>query len=81
MSVYDDIAARIADDRARAKERSNDETLEGARAEIIDEILLAAEHWQLKAEDWGPEEAYVHNRNRVCQQILEVLHEHLWKRA
>ncbi|MET8798409.1 hypothetical protein ABZV91_18505 [Nocardia sp. NPDC004568] len=54
------------------------DTLEGARAEIVGDILKLAERWQSKAEEYGPEDTVVGLRELVCQQVLDVLHEHLW---
>lgn len=73
MSVYEDIQARIAADQAHDDKFPCDETLEGARADIIGEILKIAERWQLKAQEWPPEERYVHFRAIVCEQVLDAL--------
>ncbi|NEW42744.1 hypothetical protein GV794_02055 [Nocardia cyriacigeorgica] len=78
MSVFDDIRARIAADKARDASFIDADTLEGARADIVGEILKIAEHWADKAESWGPEEAYTGLRYVVCHDILEILNEHLW---
>ncbi|MBF6422939.1 hypothetical protein IU436_30700 [Nocardia farcinica] len=78
MTVYEDIKARIAADRAAAEQWPCDETLEGARAEIVGDFLEVAERWQLKAQEWGPEEQFVAYRDMVCQQILDLLSEGLW---
>lgn len=78
MSIFDDIRARITADEARDDKFPCDETLEGARADIVGEILKIAEHWADKAESWGPEESYTAFRYIVCHDILEILNEHLW---
>ncbi|MBF6374485.1 hypothetical protein [Nocardia farcinica] len=78
MTVYEDIKARIAADRAAAEQCPCDETLEGARAEIVGDFLEVAERWQLKAQECGPEEQFVAYRDMVCQQILDLLSEGLW---
>lgn len=73
------IRARIVADDLRDGERPCDETIEGARAAIVAELFETAESWQLKAEEWGPKEQYVHNRYAVYRQILSILNEHLWE--
>lgn len=78
MSVYDDIRARIKADKEQAAKFPCDETLEGARADIVGEILKIAEHWLDKAESYGPEESFTALRAIVCDQILEVLKDELW---
>ncbi|UGT65298.1 hypothetical protein LTT66_18180 [Nocardia gipuzkoensis] len=78
MTVYDSIRARIKADEEIDDQRPCDETLEGARAEIVGEILKIAEHWADKAESWGPEESFTALRDIVCQQILDVLNAGLW---
>lgn len=76
---YDDISARIAADKAYDKSCIDQETLEGGRADIVAQILDIAERWRMKAEDWEFEEQYCNTRASVCEQILTVLHEHLWE--
>jgi hypothetical protein len=78
VSIYEDIEARIATDRAADDAAIDQDTLEGARAEIVGEILKIAEHWADKAESWGPEESFTALRDIVCQQILDVLNTELW---
>lgn len=78
MSVYEDIRARIAADRAADNAVIDGDTLEGARAEIVGDILKIAERWQLKAEEWPPEEHFVHFRAIVCEQVLDALHADLY---
>lgn len=78
MSIYEDIRARIAADEAVDDAAIDQDTLEGARAEIVEDILEIAEKWRLKFEDWGPEETFVALREMVCQQILDVLNAELW---
>lgn len=78
MTVYDDIKARIAADHAADEQYPCDETLEGARAEIVGNFLKVAEWWRLKAQEWEPEERFVAYRDMVCQQILDLLNEGLW---
>lgn len=78
MSIYGVIRARIKADQEMDDRRPCDETLEGARADIVGEILKIAEHWADKAESWGPEESYTAFRDIVCQQVLEVLNDSLY---
>lgn len=78
MTVFDDIRARIAADKDRDASLIDQDTLEGARADIVGEILKIAEHWADKAESWGPEESYTAARHIVCHDILEILNEQLW---
>lgn len=78
MSIYEDIEARIATDRAADDAAIDQDTLEGARAEIVGEILKIAEHWADKAESWGPEESFTAFRDIVCQQIMWLLDAGLW---
>ncbi|MET8648382.1 hypothetical protein [Nocardia aurea] len=72
------IQERIDADRAVDKSRIDQDTIEGARAEIVSQVLAIAEHWQLKAAEWDYEEPYCTQRSMVCQEILDVLNEHLW---
>ncbi|MBF6515546.1 hypothetical protein IU421_14835 [Nocardia cyriacigeorgica] len=78
MSVFDDIRARIAADKDRDASLIDQDTLEGARADIVGQILDIAEDWMDKAEGWSWEEQYCNQRNGVCLVILEILNEHLW---
>lgn len=78
MSVYEDIQARIDADKAADRAVIDGDTMEGACADIVGEILKIAEHWADKAEGWGPEETYVAFRDMVCQEVLETLRDHLW---
>jgi hypothetical protein len=78
MSIYETIQARIRADQAADERHPCDETIEGARAEIVGDILEIAEKWRLKAEDWGPEETFVALREIVCQQVLDALNEGLY---
>ena len=78
MTSIDNIRARIDADRARDRELIDQDTIEGARAAIVKQILDIAEHWADKAESYGPEETYVAQRFIVCDEILDILNEHLW---
>ncbi|WP_227979961.1 hypothetical protein [Nocardia spumae] len=78
MSSLDNIHARIAADEARDREFIDEDTIEGARADIVKQILDIAQHWADKAESYGPEETYVAQRLIVCDEILDILNEHLW---
>ncbi|WP_280479133.1 hypothetical protein [Nocardia asiatica] len=78
MTVFDRIRARIKADEEIDDQLPCDETLEGARAEIVGEILKIAEHWADKAKSWGPEESFTALRDIVCQQILELLDADMW---
>lgn len=78
MSVYEDIQARIDADKIRDREFVDQDTLEGARADIVGQILEIAEHWMDKAEGWNWEEQYCNQRHAVCLVILEILNEQLW---
>ncbi|WP_306365462.1 hypothetical protein [Nocardia sp. CC227C] len=72
------IGERLAADRAAARARSCDDTLEEARAEIVGDILEAAEEWADKAEGWDGAEQYCNWRASVYQRILELLDEGLY---
>lgn len=78
MSVYEDIRARIAADTAADAAVIDGDTLEGARAEIVGDILKIAERWQLKAEEYPPEDQFVHFRAIVCEQVLDALRAELY---
>jgi hypothetical protein len=78
VSVYEDVRTRIRADLAYADQFPNDETIQGARAEIVADFLEVAERWRLKAQEWGPEEKFVALREMVCQEVLDILHAHLW---
>lgn len=78
MSVYEDIRTRIAADKAHDDKFPCDETLEGARAEIVGDILKVAERWQLKAQEYPPEDQFVHFRAIVCEQVLDALRAELY---
>ena len=78
MSSYEKIQARIAADEAADDAMVGCETFEGARADIVGEILKIAERWQLKAQEWPPEEHYVHLRAIVCEEILDTLDKELY---
>ncbi|MFD4439010.1 hypothetical protein ACFWPK_04435 [Nocardia sp. NPDC058519] len=78
MSVYEDIQARIDADHAADEAVIDGDTLEGARAEIVGDILEIAERWQLKAEEYPPEDHFVHFRAIVCEQVLDALRAELY---
>lgn len=78
MTSLDNIRARIAADKARDRELIDQDTIEGARADIVKQILDIAEHWADKLESFGPEETYAAQRFIVCDEILDILNEHLW---
>lgn len=79
MNPYDDISERIKADRMVDRNRTDQDTIEGARADIVSQILDIAEHWRLKAESWGFEEQYCNLRAYVCEQILTLMDENLWE--
>lgn len=78
MSVYEDIRARVQADQAHDEKFPCDETMEGARAEIVKDFLEVAERWRLKSEEWDAGEQFVHLRAMVCEGILDLLNEGLW---
>lgn len=79
MSVYAEIQAHIDADKAADKARIDEDTMEGARVDIVKQILDIAEHWQDKAESWSFMESYCNQRAIVCQEILDILNDELWE--
>ena len=75
MSIWQDIKGRIDADKAADDALIDQDTMEGARADIVKQILDIAEHWADKAESWSFMESYCNQRDIVCQQILELLNE------
>mgnify|MGYP001574036996 CR=1 FL=1 len=78
MSSYEDIRARIDADKAKDLEFIDQDTLEGARADVVSDILKITANWLFKAEEYPPEETYVAQRAIVSDEILDILNKHLW---